>query len=294
MTRAAPTRCPRERFRSLGDRLQREARLADAARPGERDESRVHGGYELDDFVEFSLAPEERSRRHREVRPIEALQCGEVAAAQLERSLGRAEILEAMLAEVGQLGLDERRGRRRDEHLSTVPCGGNAGSAVEVVSHVAFLADEGGPCVDADPHPDRAVGLETLSERGGCSQRPRRRRECEEEGIALRVDLDTTVTDTCLPNHRPVIGERRSVRLHADVPQQRRRAFDVREEEGDRAGRKLGPHAGIIGGSPVVSKRSDARVRAEPPLSDHRRATTTDALPWLALHELSLGRPSVR
>ena len=79
-------------------------------------------------ILERSLTPKKRSRRYREIRPIEALQCGEVAAPELEDALGRTEVLEAMLAEIGQLRLDERRRRRRDEHLAPVPSGGNTGS----------------------------------------------------------------------------------------------------------------------------------------------------------------------
>jgi len=125
-----------------------------------------------------------------------------------------------MLAEVGQIGLHERRRRRRYQHLSTVPCGGNPSSAVDVVAHVTFRADEWSPGVDADTHPNCAVGLETLDERRGGGQGARCGGERKEEGIPLRVDLDTTVYDTFLPDRRPVIGERRSVRLRPDVPQQ--------------------------------------------------------------------------
>ena len=86
----------------------------------------------------------------------------------------------------------------------------------------------------------RSVKSEARGESAG------RCREREEEGVSLRVDLDATVVGTRLAYHRAVVGERVRVPLRAELVQQRRRAFDVREDEGDGAGRKLGPHAGII------------------------------------------------
>ena len=57
----------------------------------------------------------------------------------------------------------------------------------------------------------------------------------------------------------PVIGERSCVLLRAELVQQRRRALDVGEEEGDGAGRKLGSHDGII--RRYATTGQDARLK---------------------------------
>jgi hypothetical protein len=55
-----------------------------------------------------------------------------------------------------------------------------------------------------------------------------------------------------------VLGERLGVSLGAQLVQDPCRALDVREEEGDGAGGKLGPHAGTI------ARRSPADNGADP------------------------------
>ena len=72
--------------------------------------------------------------------------------------------------------------------------------------------------------------------RGGRRERPGRRREGEEEGVALRVDLDAAVASARLADDAAVLGERLRVGLGAELVQQPRRALDVGEEEGDGAG----------------------------------------------------------
>ena len=74
-------------------------------------------------------------------------------------------------------------------------------------------------------------------------ERPWRGREGEEEGVALRVDLDAALGGAGLPDHAPVLGERLRVPLGAELVQQPRRALDVGEEEGDGAGREVVSHA---------------------------------------------------
>ena len=90
---------------------------------------------------------------------------------------------------------------------------------------------------------DRAGG-ERLGEgrRGG--ECPGRCREGEEEGVALRVDLDPALGGTRLADDTPMLGQRLRVGLGAELVQQLRRPLDVGEEEGDGAGRKLRPHRG--------------------------------------------------
>jgi len=112
--------------------------------------------------------------------------------------------------------------------------------------------------VDSDSHADLSVRGEVIRELGSGVEGARGGREGEEEGVSLRVHLDTAVSNTRLPDHRAVIGERIRVGPCAEFVQQRRRAFDVGEDKGDGAGRKVGPHAGIIRSSRPASKAGQA------------------------------------
>ena len=66
-----------------------------------------------------------------------------------------------------------------------------------------------------------------------------RAREREEEGVALRVDLDAAVLREALAHQPPVVGEDVGVAV-AELLQQARRALDVGEDEGDGAAGKRG------------------------------------------------------
>ena len=56
--------------------------------------------------------------------------------------------------------------------------------------------------------------------------------EGDEEGVALRVDLDAAVSRERLAERAPVLGEHVGVPL-AELVQEPRRALDVGEEKGD-------------------------------------------------------------
>ena len=102
---------------------EREPRLTGATRA--RSASAGECPFEqADDLDELALPAEEGRRRNRQVRPEERLERRELAVSELVDALGRGEILEPVLAEVGELDLDElrawtprrapgRRGRRR-------------------------------------------------------------------------------------------------------------------------------------------------------------------------------------
>ncbi len=66
-----------------------------------------------------------------------------------------------------------------------------------------------------------------------------RGRERDEEGVALRVDLDAVVRSERVPQDSPVLRKRFRVRIRPERVEQARRALDVREEEGDGAGREI-------------------------------------------------------
>ena len=68
-------------------------------------------------------------------------------------------------------------------------------------------------------------------------------REREEEGISLGVHLDAVLGGASLADDAAVLGKCVCVRLCSEFVQEPRRSLNVREEEGDGAGRKIGSHA---------------------------------------------------
>ena len=89
-----------------------------------------------------------------------------------------------------------------------------------------------------DPHPnaDRAAEGSLRLARG--LERVRGPGEGDEEGVALRVDLDPTVPREGPAQDLPMRSERVCIRV-AELAEQLRRALDVGEEEGDGAGGEL-------------------------------------------------------
>ena len=179
----------------------------------------------------------------REVRVRDRLEWGEALVAELEDGDRVLDVLQAMLAEVGERAVDELGRCLGEDDLPTMACRGDTGGEVHVLSHVALICDARRPRVQADTNMDRAWG-ERLSRRGGRRCRGRCRGEREEEGVPLRVHLDSVV---CLAgrSHDPSMHrERLFVRLVPDLLEQPGRSLDVGEEEGDRAGREVVAHAG--------------------------------------------------
>jgi hypothetical protein len=66
------------------------------------------------------------------------------------------------------------------------------------------------------------------------SQRTRRRRECDEECVSLRIDLDAAIGGECLAQDVTVFSEGLSVSSVATLVQKLCRALYVSEEKGDR------------------------------------------------------------
>src|SRR5438034_5797484 len=105
-----------------------------------------------------------------------------------------------MLAEIPKVGiaLQETLGRSREDDLASVRRRRDSRRPMEVDSDIAFVGELRLTGVDTDPNADRAATQRLARSacrrhRVGCA------REGDEEGIALRVDLDAAVT-----------GERRS------------------------------------------------------------------------------------
>ena len=99
------------------------------------------------------------------------------------------DVLELVLAEIGERSVYEPCRPLGEDNLTAVTRGGDASGKVDVVSDIALLGKKRRPGVQADAHQDRAGG-ERLRYARGSSERSRRGREGEEEGIALRVHLD--------------------------------------------------------------------------------------------------------
>jgi hypothetical protein len=81
------------------------------------------------------------------------------------------------------------------------------------------------------PNPSSAFGGRLKS--AGCG------REGDEEGIALRIDLETAVLVEGLAKGAAVKRERLRVALRAELIEQPRRSLDVGNEERHRSGKKL-------------------------------------------------------
>ena len=95
--------------------------------------------------------------------------------------------------------------------------------------------------MQADTHLD-PPGHESLGHLLRCSERPRRFGESEEEGVPLRVHLDSFVCPAGRSHDPSMHRERLFVRLVPDLLEQPGRALDVGEEESDGAGREVVPH----------------------------------------------------
>jgi hypothetical protein len=96
---------------------------------------------------------------------------------------------------------------------------------------------------DANAHGTRA---ETVDDRPRRLSRARRSREREEEGIALRVDLDAAVLVTGSAHDLTMLGECDGIPVRSELVHELGRALDVGEEESDGARRELNAHRRIM------------------------------------------------
>ena len=164
------------------------------------------------------LPPHERVRGDGKVRAEEAFERRKAFAPELVDALGRREVLETVVAEIGELddALDERGGRRRDDDLATVRRPRDACGTMNVISHVSLVGKQRRARMDARPNAHtsgRERVVEALRRRDGC----RRSRERKEKRIALRVDLNPAFGDARLTDDSSVFGERARVRLLAKL-----------------------------------------------------------------------------
>jgi hypothetical protein len=95
--------------------------------------------------------------------------------------------------------------------------------------------------VHTDPDLNRTAA-QSLMRLLRSGERPMRRRERDEERITLRVNLNAAVSPERVPQSPTMLSERLGVQFGAELLQQSRRAFDVREQERDSAGREIVSH----------------------------------------------------
>ena len=221
-----------------GGGLEGEARLAAAARAREAQQTDVGASEQFIDLAQLGVPTEERRQRHGQVRRVERLQRREVIVAELVDALRRRQVLQAVLAEIVQaVDGNEVVSRAREQHLPAVARCGDPRGAVDVDPDVALVGHDGLPRVEPHANADRTV-VERRLPLGGRGKRVGRAGERDEERVALRVDLDAAVPRERVPQQTTVLAQQLDVAVSVLV-QQPRRAFDVREQEGDRAGWKL-------------------------------------------------------
>ena len=220
----------------LPGHLDREPRLARAARTGQRDQARP-ALEQRGQLLDLAFAPDERAGRARQVRVGDRLQRREGLRPELEKPNRLVEVLEPVLAQIEYLRVHAVAGRRGEEHLPAVSCSRHPGAEMHVQAHVALLAQGRLTHVNAHPSPDRPVlertlGLHSRGERGLAVLKD------NEERVALRVDLDTAVALEGRAQQATMFRQRVPVAV-AELLEQARGALDVREEEGDGSGREL-------------------------------------------------------
>jgi hypothetical protein len=144
------------------------------------------------------------------------------------------------------------------ENLAAVPGGADACRTMDADTDVALVVRVRLCRVKPHPHAEPRLGEGPLRSGGGgrgvaCAL------EDDEEAVARRVDLDPAVSGARPADGAPVVAAKPG-ELGTELAHELRRALDVGEQEGDGAGRKVGPrrlHAAIVPKPPA--RRNDAR-----------------------------------
>jgi hypothetical protein len=148
------------------------------------------------------------------------------------------EVLQPVLAELGEVAIDEHPRGRGENDLAAVARCGDPGGAVQLPTGIALAGEAQRAGVQADPRLDRPPGERLLTLRR-CGQRLDGISEGIQEGVSLRIDLDTAVGGEGDPQETAVLGKRQHVPILSKLLDQPRRALDVGEQQGDGAARKL-------------------------------------------------------
>ena len=188
---------------------------------------------------------------------MQRLQRREDVCPELEETLRRAQVLQPVQAEVAHIGAGKVCRRLRQKNLPAVPGGGDPRRPVHVEPHVSLVGPERLARMQAHPHTHWAARQRALrvGSRRHCIGRPRK---CNEEGVALRVDLDPLVQPPGVSQRTAVLGKHRRIPV-AQLPEQPGRSLDVGEEERHGPGRESGLHLAIL--SPLGPRHHPGRLR---------------------------------
>jgi hypothetical protein len=163
--------------------------------------------------------------------------------------LGPVEVLEPVRAEianadvVGEIVLDQLAGGVGDKHLAAVARRPDAGGAVDADADVTLSPHLRLPGVETRAHVHLSVFGPRVSSQAalgvdGCCCGVGRGPERNEERIALRVHHLPLMGGEGGAQNSLLLGQCLFVAVAAKLLEQARRALNVREEEGDGAGRK--------------------------------------------------------
>ena len=241
----------------LSPGLQREPRLPRAAGAAEGDQPVPAD--EVDHLCRFALAADKRRGGPRQVRVRDRLERWKARRAELKDPHRPGEILQSMLAQLEDFPLDERPGRRREEHLAAVAGRRNPGAEMDIVTDIPLLRPERSPRMKAHPDADRPRRQRLVGGRGRghCGTRVA---EHIEERVTLSVHLDTPARRERLPHEPPMLGERRRILRRAELLQQPRRPLHIRERKRHHPGRKHRRHGAMM---PLL--RPPERLATNPP-----------------------------
>src|SRR5262245_51672252 len=114
---------------------------------------------------------------------------------------------------------------------------------MDIVTYIAFLGEQRSARMQTDANLDRP-GRKRLRHGPRCRKSSGGSRKGEEEGVTLGIHFVAPLGCALFPDHAAMLGKRRSVFLRPQLVEKLRRAFDVREEEGDSPGWQLHPHTG--------------------------------------------------
>ena len=184
---------------------QRQPRLARPARTGQGQGARVARLARAGERLEVALAADQRVGGRRQVRAHDLQGArwrkaigGHAVDDQVKHSPRLGEVLQAVLAQVLDRGVDQLPRGGANEHLPAVTRRGQAGSVVHVDAPVIVVADLRRAGVQ--PHPDahRRTGRPVVLRQGALGRRDGGHgvggtREGDEERVALGVHLDPAV-----------------------------------------------------------------------------------------------------
>ena len=275
-------------------KAHREARLARASGSGEGEQPGPVLGQDRPGGGQLALAADQLGRLGRQIRRARAdrAQRGEPAVEPLDLQVPKGEGLVDVLEPVGaerpqgdpDRGLAELLARgARQHHLAAVPGRADPGAPVQVDPHVALGARHGRAGVEADAQA-QGGSIGPAVPGVGALDGDRRAKggnalgEGDEEGVALGVNLVSAVLGDRRAQDAAVIRQGLGVAL-AERSQEARRALDVGEHEGDRAGGRphgvypIRPPAGLSsrGRSARPCARRCARDRRRPSLASATR-----------------------